>query len=143
MSVESVLMPLAGGVLIGLASALLLAMNGKIAGISGIVDGALKVPEEEESWRYFFIAGLLSGGLGLLLFYSDAFPAAIRTPLPLVLAAGFLVGVGTRMGSGCTSGHGICGLSRFSPRSLVATVSFMGAGFLTVAAMRHLFGGLA
>ncbi|MCX4243749.1 YeeE/YedE family protein [Paraliomyxa miuraensis] len=127
-----------GGLLIGGASALLLAFSGRIAGISGIV-GDLLAPSSnaERAWRAAFLAGLLLGGalLGAML------PAAIgATPvsLPVVIAAGLLVGFGSRLGAGCTSGHGICGLSRISARSLVATLTFMGTGMATVLVARHL-----
>ena len=130
---------LAGGLLIGLAAAFLLLFSGRIAGISGIVGGLMRPGKGDVAWRVAFVAGLLAAPLVFL----------IAAPLPQVridadtatlIAAGLLVGVGTRYGSGCTSGHGVCGLSRGSPRSIVATVSFMAAGFLTVYVVRHLLG---
>lgn len=128
---------LAGGALIGLAAALFLLLNGRIAGISGILGGLLRPARGDIGWRLAFLAGLV----GAPLLY------ALAAPLPLprieagtgaLVAAGLLVGIGTRYGSGCTSGHGVCGLSRLSPRSLVATLAFMAAGFITVFVGRHL-----
>ncbi|SDZ77327.1 YeeE/YedE family protein [Microbulbifer marinus] len=130
---------LAGGVLIGVATALLLALNGRIAGISGILGGLIDRTPGETGWRLAFTLGLLLGPAAWLLF--AALPAIeIRADYPMLVAAGLLVGIGTRYGSGCTSGHGVCGLSRLSPRSLVATLMFMGAGFATVFVVRHLLG---
>ncbi len=130
---------LLGGVLIGLAASLLLLGNGKLAGISGIVAGAMR-PIEGRGWRVLFLAGLLLGGMAITLFQ----PAAIGTtsrPLALLAVAGLLVGFGTRLGGGCTSGHGVCGLSRLSKRSLVATLTFMLTAGLTVFAVHQLSGG--
>ncbi|MFC6979973.1 YeeE/YedE family protein [Microbulbifer taiwanensis] len=131
---------LAGGALIGLASALLLLLNGRIAGISGILGGLIDRTAGETGWRRAFVLGLLLSPLVWLLFAALP-PIRIEAGYPLLIAAGLLVGIGTRYGSGCTSGHGVCGLSRLSPRSLVATLGFMGAGFATVFATRHLLGG--
>jgi uncharacterized membrane protein YedE/YeeE len=130
---------LAGGALIGIASAMFVLLNGRVAGISGIVGGLLRPLPGDIAWRVAFVAGLLlaPAAWGLLAAVPAAHIAA--TPLALV-AAGLLVGVGTRLGSGCTSGHGVCGLSRLSPRSLAATLAFMGAGFATVFVARHLLG---
>ncbi|WP_250464063.1 YeeE/YedE family protein [Microbulbifer litoralis] len=130
---------LAGGALIGLATALLLLANGRIAGISGIVGGLLKPTAGETGWRLAFVAGLLLAP-GLWGLFAALPPIRIDAGYPLLVAAGLLVGIGTRYGSGCTSGHGVCGLSRLSPRSLVATLLFMGAGFATVYVVRHLPG---
>ncbi|WP_426321709.1 YeeE/YedE family protein [Pseudoduganella sp. R-43] len=133
--------PLAGGILIGLATAMLLLVNGRIAGISGIVGGLLsrafpgQATEGDAAWRFAFLGGLVAAPLvyGALA----ALPSVQVDAGTLTLAAaGLLVGVGTRYGSGCTSGHGVCGLSRLSPRSLVATLCFMAAGFATVAVVR-------
>jgi uncharacterized membrane protein YedE/YeeE len=126
---------LAGGVLIGLAAALLILLNGRIAGISGIVGGLLRPVPGERAWRIAFLAGLAGAPLAWLAF--APLPAAtVDAGTPLLVAAGLLVGVGTRYGSGCTSGHGVCGVSRLSPRSLAATGLFMLAGFATVYLMR-------
>ena len=130
---------LAGGMLIGLAAAMLLLLNGRIAGISGILGGMLRPVKNDVSWRIAFLAGLVLApaiyGLAVTM------PAVrIDADMMTLVIAGLLVGIGTRYGSGCTSGHGVCGLSRGSPRSLIATVSFMLAGFLTVFIVRHLIG---
>jgi uncharacterized protein len=130
---------LAGGLLVGLAAALFALFNGRIAGISGIVGGLLRPKNGDVAWRAAFVGGLIIAPLLYRLF--AALPAIrIDAGWPMLVLAGLMVGVGTRYGSGCTSGHGVCGLSRLSPRSLVATVVFMGAGFLTVFVVRHLFG---
>lgn len=131
---------LVGGALVGLAAATLLLFNGRVAGVSGIF-GQLIVGREVP-WRAMWIAGLLAGGLGSLLVAPDTFGAPVQGSLGLIVVAGFLVGLGTRIGSGCTSGHGICGLARLSLRSVVATVSFIAAGVVTVAAARSV-GGLS
>jgi hypothetical protein len=127
-----VLRALAGGAFIGVAASLLLLWTGRIAGISGIAGGLLRPTRGDIGWRVAFIGGLVGGG-GLLAWLAPA-TVAVRSPgsLGLVVVAGLLVGYGTRLGSGCTSGHGVCGVSRLSPRSLVATVTFMVAGALTV-----------
>jgi uncharacterized protein len=131
-----------GGALIGAASALLLVLNGRIAGISGIVGGLVDGHARGDTgWRLTFLAGLLAGGVVLAFVLPGALQA---TPVawPLVVVAGLLVGLGTRMGSGCTSGHGVCGISRLSARSIVATLTFMGTGMATVLVVRHLVGPL-
>lgn len=127
---------LLGGAMIGLAAALLVIFNARIAGISGIIANALSQKPAEQLWRYAFIIGLMISPLLYQLFA----PLPIITNvanLPTLAIAGLLVGIGTQYASGCTSGHGICGLSRFSIRSLVATLSFMGSGFITVYLVRH------
>ncbi len=129
---------LAGGILLGLASAAFILFNGRILGISGILGGLLRPKAGDTGWRLSFVAGLLVAPLVWSLFAAPVVPRIDAGPALLVIA-GLLVGWGTRYGSGCTSGHGVCGLSRLSPRSLVATLAFMGAGFATVFAMRHLF----
>ena len=131
---------LAGGVLIGSAAALLLLVGGRIAGISGILGGLLKPARGDVGWRVAFIAGLLVAPFAYALFAALPRPQ-IDASYGALLLAGLLVGVGTRVGGGCTSGHGVCGLSRLSVRSLVATLAFMGAGFATVFVLRHLVGG--
>lgn len=127
---------LVGGMLIGLSASLLLLSHGKIAGISGIVGGLMAPGTEDRSYRLWFLAGLLAAGAGLRALYPAAFGGA-TAPLAAVALAGLLVGYGTRLGNGCTSGHGVCGLSRFSPRSLAATVTFMATGALAVFVTRH------
>lgn len=128
-----------GGILIGVASALLLWSHGRIAGVSGIVGGLLgRLPHGDAAWRLAFAAGLLSAGVG----FSTLSPASITAddsptePL-LLIAAGLLVGLGTRIGNGCTSGHGVCGISRLSRRSIVATSLFIASGIITVTLMRR------
>jgi uncharacterized membrane protein YedE/YeeE len=128
---------LAGGAMLGAASAMFILFNGRIAGISGIVGGLLHPLKGDRTWRLAFIAGLVASPLVYGVF--AAMPEIRIEASPLVLiAAGLCVGIGTRYGAGCTSGHGICGLSRFSLRSLVATLSFMATGFATVFVVRHL-----
>ncbi len=130
---------LSGGVLIGLAATVLLLFNGRIAGISGILGGLLSIPRNDMAWRIAFLAGLI-GAPALTLAFGMPAVAEIEAGWPEVLIAGFLVGLGTRYASGCTSGHGVCGISRGAIRSLVATVTFMATGFLTVFVQRHLLG---
>ncbi|WP_145535790.1 YeeE/YedE family protein [Yersinia thracica] len=129
---------LAGGALLGLAVTILWLCNGRIAGISGILGGLLPPKVGDISWRIAFILGLIAAPVIYSLF--AALPVIqIDAGLPVLIVAGLLVGIGTRYGAGCTSGHGVCGLARFSPRSLLATLSFMFAGFATVWLVRHLF----
>jgi uncharacterized membrane protein YedE/YeeE len=130
---------LTGGILLGIASAAFILLNGRVLGISGIVGGLLAPRRGEIGWRLSFLLGLLLAPTALTLWA----PGLIRVPridagTLTLIAAGLLVGFGTRYGSGCTSGHGVCGLSRLSPRSLVATLAFMAAGFATVFVIRHL-----
>ena len=127
---------LAGGVLLGLASALFVLLNGRILGISGIVGGLLRPRAGDMGWRLAFVLGMLVAP-GLYWLVVGPTQPRIDANWAMVVIAGLLVGVGTRYGSGCTSGHGVCGLSRMSPRSLVATLAFMGAGFVTVSLIRH------
>lgn len=129
---------LAGGLLIGLAATLFLFLNGRIAGISGILGGLLAPARGDIGWRLAFLGGLVAAPAVYGLFH--ALPVAqVDADIPTLVAAGVLVGLGTRYGSGCTSGHGVCGLSRLSPRSLAATLAFMLAGFATVFVLRHVF----
>ena len=128
---------LAGGILLGLASAIFILVNGRILGISGIVGGLLRPKSGDVGWRLAFVLGMLVAPL-LYLLVADPVAVRIDAGWATLVIAGLLVGVGTRFGSGCTSGHGVCGLSRLSPRSLVATLAFMGAGFVTVYLIRHL-----
>jgi uncharacterized membrane protein YedE/YeeE len=129
-----------GGLLIGAASVLMLALHGRIAGISGIVGGLLDAPPGDRPWRMAFVAGLLAGGLAVLTFAPAAFGVGAVSSLPVLVVAGALVGFGTRLGSGCTSGHGVCGMSRLSPRSFAATGIFMVAAAITVLLTRTLEG---
>ncbi len=131
---------LLGGMLIGLSAAAMLLLDGKIAGISGILAGVLKPIAGDTLWRVCFLTGLLAGGIALRILLPTAFDFGIIRPLPLLIIAGLLVGFGTRLGSGCTSGHGVCGVSRLSPRSLVATGTFVFTGALTVYLFNHLTG---
>lgn len=130
---------LAGGVLLGIASAILVLAQGRILGISGILGGLLAPRKGDAGWRVAFLLGLAAAPASFALLAPAGFPPAPRIDAgtATLVAAGLLVGFGTRLGSGCTSGHGVCGLSRLSPRSLVATVAFMAAGFLTVFVVRH------
>jgi len=128
---------LAGGLIIGAGAVLLVLLNGRIAGISGVLGGLLRPLKGDTAWRAAFVAGLLIAPLLYSLMAAPPRPQIDAGWGSLVLA-GLLVGVGTRYGSGCTSGHGVCGLSRLSPRSLVATLCFMAAGFVTVFFIRHL-----
>lgn len=129
---------LAGGALIGLAAALFLLLNGRIAGISGVLGGLLKPVRGDMVWRVAFLLGLVGAPLVYGLFAALPVPQ-IDADYAALIAAGLLVGVGTRYGAGCTSGHGVCGVSRLSPRSLLATACFMAAGFATVFMIRHFF----
>ena len=129
---------LVGGMLIGLAAAMFVLLNGRIAGISGVLGGLLAPARGDVLWRVAFLVGIVGAPLAYSVFL--ALPAVhINAGYAALVAAGLLVGVGTRYGAGCTSGHGVCGLSRLSLRSLVATATFMGAGFITVYVLRHLF----
>lgn len=128
---------LSGGLLIGVAAAMFILFNGRIAGISGIVGGLLKPQHGDTLWRVLFVAGMLLAPLAWLA-VAQLPPIQIDAGYPMLIVAGLIVGVSTRYGAGCTSGHGVCGISRLSPRSIVATLAFMGTGFLTVYVVRHL-----
>lgn len=121
--------------MIGTAATLLLLLNGRVAGISGIVGGLL-TDREQRGWRGAFLAGLLVGGIGLLLLRPSTLRLEYAPTLPLAIVAGLIVGIGTQMGNGCTSGHGVCGISRFSTRSIVATITFIATGAITVFLMK-------
>jgi len=131
---------LAGGLLIGVAVALLVLFNGRIAGISGIVGGLLAPRRGDIAWRVAFVAGLLAAPAAWIAL-AAAPRLHVAASAPVLVAAGLLVGVGTRLGSSCTSGHGVCGISRGSRRSIAATATFMAAGFAVVFGVRHLLGG--
>jgi len=133
-----------GGVLIGLSAVFLMAALGRVAGISGIASGLLAGAEpSDRGWRLAFVVGLVAGPLLLSLAQGDSGIGVPQVGWPWMAAAGLLVGFGTRLGSGCTSGHGVCGIARLSPRSLVATMVFMVFGVATVFVVRHLLGGAA
>lgn len=130
---------LAGGALIGIAAVASALLLGRIAGISGIVGGLFNAARGDHAWRAAFLAGLVAAPLAYWAM-GERPQVHLEAGVPLLILAGLLVGIGTRYGAGCTSGHGVCGLSRFSPRSLVATLSFMAAGFATVFLVRHVIG---
>lgn len=130
---------LGGGLLIGCAAALYVLLNGRIAGVSGVLGGLLRPHPADISWRVAFIAGLVVTPVMLAVF-GHPLIVPMESSYGALILAGLLVGIGTRLGSGCTSGHGVCGISRFSPRSMVATACFMAAGFATVYVVRHLLG---
>lgn len=131
---------LAGGVIIGLSAAAFILLNGRIAGISGILGGLLVPQKRDVLWRVAFLAGMLAAPV-IWMMTADLPAIEINASYPVIVVAGLLVGIGTRYGSGCTSGHGVCGLSRLSVRSLLATLTFMVAGFATVYIVRHLLTG--
>jgi uncharacterized membrane protein YedE/YeeE len=137
-----ILLPLAGGVLIGLSATLLLALHGRVAGISGILGSAISttVAPQERRWRLEFLLGLAGAGALLRLLVPEQFSSSPASSLLVVGLAGALVGFGTRLGSGCTSGHGVCGISRLSLRSMVATLTFIAFGALTVFLVKQLGG---
>lgn len=128
---------LAGGIILGLAAALFVLLNGRVLGISGILGGLVKPQAGDAGWRVSFVAGLIAAPVLWRLFAPVPVPN-VEASVPVLVIAGLLVGWGTRYGSGCTSGHGVCGLARLSPRSLAATLAFMAAGFVTVYVARHL-----
>jgi uncharacterized membrane protein YedE/YeeE len=132
---------LMGGALIGVASSLFLLTHGKVAGISGIYGGLFRRGTSDRAFRLAFIAGLVVAGALLRVFFPGAFTTGWSATLPVALAAGLLVGFGTQLGNGCTSGHGVCGISRLSIRSLIATATFIGTGMATVFVVRHVIGG--
>ena len=129
---------LVGGIFIGIAVSLMLYLKGRVTGISGILNGVLQRSRGDKSWRLYFIGGLLSGGLVLKVVQPSVYQNLLETEFWTVIVAGLLVGFGTVMGSGCTSGHGVCGISRLSKRSILATITFMLAGMLSVFFFRQL-----
>lgn len=132
---------LIGGGLVGLAAVMMMGLKGRIAGVSGILSGAFTESSDERLWRILFVLGIAIGG-AIPALMSDSFvPPVPDSSTLLVIIGGLAVGVGTGLGSGCTSGHGICGISRLSPRSMVATCTFMAAGFICVFLLKHVFGG--
>ncbi len=131
-----------GGVIIGIAATIMLLFSGRVTGISGILGGLLNPKTQDKSWRLFFVVGLLFGGVTLKLLRPDFF-TVISSASPMdYLIAGFLVGFGTLLGNGCTSGHGVCGISRLSPRSILATVTFISAGIISVILFKFIRGEL-
>lgn len=134
---------LVGGLLIGAAILVLFHTLGRIAGVSGMISGAFRkaTPEPERAWRFAFLGGLLLGPVVAIQLTGQALIQPSPASLPVLIVAGLAVGLGTGMANGCTSGHGVCGVSRLSPRSIVATVIFMGFGFLTASVGRHLLAG--
>ena len=132
---------LLGGMLVGLAASALLIANGRIAGISGIVGGLLPPRAADATWRALFVAGLVTGGLGLRALVLDPFHGLAAIPWAVIVPAGLLVGFGAGVGNGCTSGHGVCGMARLSPRSMAATATFMASAVATVFVVRHVVGG--
>ena len=130
-----------GGVLIGLAAVALLYFNGRIAGISGIIGGVLRPHPGDTLWRALFLLGLATGAALILWLHPVAMALEFDVSDPTVILGGFLVGLGTRIGNGCTSGHGVCGVGRLAPRSIVASAVFVGFGIATSYLVRHLWGG--
>lgn len=133
-------MSLAGGIMIGVAAVMFILLNGRIAGISGILGGLLRPVKGDTLWRVAFLLGMIAAPLAWQIMATLP-PMRIDADYPLLIVAGLVVGISTRYGSGCTSGHGVCGISRMSPRSLAATAAFMASGFVTVFVARHLIGG--
>ena len=132
---------LIGGILLGISATLLLWMNGQIAGISGIFRGAIKMGAPDRLWRVLFLCGLMIGGTAWWQMVGPSFVVRTNFSLPLLVFAGVLVGFGSRIGNGCTSGHGVCGLGRLSGRSLASTLTFFSVALLTTFVVRHLLGG--
>lgn len=141
MDLYSILFSLFGGALIGVAVTAMLLFNGRVTGISGILSSSLSRPSKEGFWRWTFLGGMILGGVLMHSLHPDFFINLSGRSLTLIAIAGLLVGYGTVMGSGCTSGHGVCGISRFSVRSILATVTFMFFGFLVVQIARYFLGG--
>jgi len=138
----SILYPILGGLLIGIGVSLFLFLNGRVFGVSGILGGALKIIPGDTAWRVAVLLGLVCAGLVLTRFMPFSMAIVTEAPIWQYIIAGLLVGFGTQLGSGCTSGHGICGISRFSVRSIVATIVFMTLGIVTVASLRFFAGTL-
>lgn len=134
-------MALSGGLLMGVAAAGLYVLNGRILGISGVLGGAMKVRSPDATWRWAFVIGMLTAGAAVLFALPGAFENTVERSIGACLAAGGLVGVGTQLGSGCTSGHGICGIGRLSKRSIAATFTFMASGAVTVTLIRVFLNG--
>lgn len=135
------LQALLGGSLIGMAAVALMALHGRIAGMTGILTGAI-LPGGDRGWRLAFLAGAIFAPVAILLLTGTTLPLQADLPLWAIVSGGLLVGVGVTYGGGCTSGHGVCGIARLSPRSIVATVTFMATTFVTVFVIRHVLGGI-
>ena len=129
-----------GGFLIGLSAVLFMWLNGRIAGISGLIHGLCPPGKKIEYWRVMFLFGLIVGGLSYQFFPAIQFPLRVNYPVPILILGGVCVGFGTRMGQGCTSGHGVCGLARLSPRSFIAMISFFISAIITTLGMRYVLG---
>jgi uncharacterized protein len=138
----SILYPIIGGALIGLASIGLMLFNGRIAGISGIVKGALRIPKNDLLWRIAFILGMILTGIAIQNIYPELFLAEIDRSIWAYAAAGLLIGIGTGLANGCTSGHGVCGVGRLSNRSVTITMAFTLSGIITVWLINSFFGGM-
>lgn len=141
MPTELWLWPLVGGAILGVSASLLMLFGGQILGISGILAGVMRRPDSNSGWRFAFVAGLLAGGFLMLRANPESFVNSLDRSTWAIVLAGLLVGFGTRIGGGCTSGHGICGIGRLSPRSIVATCTFMLTGALVAYAVNHLLAG--
>jgi uncharacterized membrane protein YedE/YeeE len=137
---QSILWALVGGSLIGAAASLMLLFNGRVTGISGITNGLLSFVKGDYLWRLAFVAGLVVGGLLLSANHPELFINTTNRSDVMIAVAGLIVGFGTVLGSGCTSGHGVCGISRLSPRSLVATISFMMVGMIVATVLKYVLG---
>jgi hypothetical protein len=137
---NDVLLPLIGGGIIGIAVSIMLFLNGRVTGVSGIVSGALKRTSGDFGWRIAFILGLIFGGVILNWFRPEVFTDDLNRSIPVLIIAGVLVGYGTLLGSGCTSGHGVCGISRLSPRSITSTAVFISVGVIVATLFRILNG---
>lgn len=133
--------PLFGGFLLGLAALSLLFFNGRVAGVSGILGGFLSFKNRDTLWRFAFLAGLVMGGVLLLGTFPETLNITLKSSPPVVMLAGLLVGIGSRMGSGCTSGHGVCGIGRLSQRSMIAVVVFLSSGIAAAVSIDLIFGG--
>jgi uncharacterized membrane protein YedE/YeeE len=141
LTLEEALIATGGGVLIGISATILLAFNGRVAGISGILEGILPPSDENTRWRAVFLVGMIATGLAMAPLLPDAF-IDVNRPIWLVTIAGLLVGIGTRMSNGCTSGHGVCGMAMFSKRSFVAVGVFLTTGILTATIAGQILGGV-
>jgi len=141
LSTSSVLFALLGGLMIGLSSVLLFTLNGRIAGICGMAFSLMATSLQRNIWRLVFLASLIIGSLAFHLFSGAEIPKPPNTSMPLLILGGLLVGYGTSLGNGCTSGHGIAGIARLAPRSLIATLTFMVAAILTFYVVKHVLGG--